>query len=277
MITLEKHGDVTRVIMTSAASRAAGYGVSAYLTRGVLIDCGFPGVGRDFAAFLDQWRPDGIILTHHHEDHAGNVELIARGGLPILAGADTLSLLRDAGWIDLYRRVIWGSPARLVSPVTTFHSAESGLRLVRAPGHSPDHHIVWDAEREILFSADLFLGVKVRVAFPSENSRLLAESVRAAAALRPGRMFDAHRGLVPNPVAALTAKANWMDETIGEIDRRIADGWSDRAIARAVLGRERITHYVSRGKLSGITFVRAVRATPPQAARVAPVSGGVRA
>lgn len=277
MIRLEKHGDVTRVMMTSATSRAAGYGVSAYLTRGVLIDCGFPGVGRDFAAFLDQRRPDGVILTHHHEDHAGNAELIARGGLPILAGADTLGLLRDPRRIDLYRRVVWGVPAKLVSPVVTYHSADTGLSLLRSPGHAADHHIVWDAEREVLFSADLFLSVKVRVAFPSENSRLLAESVRAAAALRPRRMFDAHRGLVPNPVDTLLAKANWMDETIGEIDRRIADGWSDRAIARVVLGRERMTHYVSRGKLSGITFVRAVREAPPAPARPTSVSGGVRA
>jgi hypothetical protein len=117
---------------------------------------------------------------------------------------------------------------------------------------------VWDAERETLFAGDLFLGVKVRVAHPGEDLRLLARSVRAAAALHPTRMFDAHRGLVPNPVDALLAKANWLDETIGTIERYHTCGWSDRAIARRVLGREDAAYYVSHGAMSKRNFVRAV-------------------
>jgi glyoxylase-like metal-dependent hydrolase (beta-lactamase superfamily II) len=261
MIELEKHAGVTRVMMSSAMSRAAGYQVSAYLTGGILIDCGFPGVGYDMARFLDDRRPLGVIITHHHEDHAGNVELIARGRLPILAGADTLSALRTARRISLYRRVVWGGPPQLVSPVTPLDASEKGLELIHLPGHSPDHNVVWDAERRILFSSDLFLGVKVRVAFPSEEPRLLARSVRKAALLGPRVMFDSHRGLVPDPANALAAKADWMEATIGTIERKISEGWEDRAIARAVLGHESLVHYVSAGKLSRINYVRSIRET----------------
>jgi hypothetical protein len=71
-------------------------------------------------------------------------------------------------------------------------------------------------------------------------------------------MFDAHRGLVPNPVDALLAKANWLDETIGTIEQYHARAWSDRAIARRVLGREDAAYYVSHGAMSKLNFVRAV-------------------
>lgn len=257
MLQLETHGDVTRLAMSTRVSRAAGYAVSAYAVRGILIDTGFPAVAREVAAWIDQARPAGVVLTHSHEDHAGNVELIARRGLPIAAGSATLSALRNAHKIGFYRRLLWGRVPPLVSPIEPFEP--DGLALVPTPGHASDHMIVWDAERETLFAGDLFLSVKVRAAHPGEDLRQLVRSVRTAAALRPKRMFDAHRGLVPDPVTSLEAKADWLEETIGVIEGRIARGWSDREIARAVLGREESAYYISRGQMSKINFVRAVR------------------
>jgi glyoxylase-like metal-dependent hydrolase (beta-lactamase superfamily II) len=139
--------------------------------------------------------------------------------------------------------------------------AEAGLALLAAPGHSPDHHVVWDAERETVFSGDLFLGVKVRVAHASEDARDLTRSLRVAAALRPRRLFDAHRGPIADPAGALLAKAAWIEETVGAIERRLAEGWSERAITREILGREPAEFYFSRGRLSKIGFVRGVRRT----------------
>jgi glyoxylase-like metal-dependent hydrolase (beta-lactamase superfamily II) len=130
---------------------------------------------------------------------------------------------------------------------------------VHTPRHSEDHHVEWDAERETVFAGDLFLGVKVRVAHPGEDPRQLVRSLRAVAALNPKRMFDAHRGPVPNPVDALLAKVDWLEAAIAAVEARIARGWRDRLIARDVLGREELAHYVSLGKMSRINFVRAVR------------------
>lgn len=257
MLELETHGDVTRLAMSTRISRAAGYSVSAYAVRGVLIDTGFPAVAREVAVWLDQARPAGVVLTHAHEDHAGNAELVAQRGVPIAAGAETLEAMREPEDIGFSRRVLWGRVPPVVSPVVSFEP--DGLVLIPTPGHASDHMVVWDAERETLFAGDLFLGVKVRAAHHWEDPRLLVKSVRAAATLQPKRMFDAHRGLVPDPVASLVAKGDWMEETIGAVDERIARGWSDRAIARDVLGREDSAYYVTRGAMSKINFVKAVR------------------
>jgi hypothetical protein len=73
-------------------------------------------------------------------------------------------------------------------------------------------------------------------------------------------MFDAHRGRVADPAGALTAKADWIEATVAAIDRRIAAGWGDAAIAREVLGPEDVVGYISLGDLSRRNFVRAVRA-----------------
>jgi glyoxylase-like metal-dependent hydrolase (beta-lactamase superfamily II) len=263
MIRIERHGDVTRFEMSSSWSRAIGYTASAYLVRGVLIDCGFPAARHHVQAMLADARPRGLMVTHYHEDHAGNVERVAQLGIPIAASPDTLQRLWSPAPIRLYRRVTWGTAPPLHSHVTAFESDD--LALIPAPGHSADHHVVWDAADGTLFGGDLYLGVKVRVAHPGEDPRVLAATLRRIAALGPTRLFDAHRGYVANPVPLLIAKADWIDETIAAIEARIAAGASNAAIVREQFGGESLPGYLSGGDYSRTNFVRAVRrsSTPP--------------
>ena len=252
--------DIELIRLRSWRSAAMGYSVFVFLARDQMIDTGFPGARDAVTRLLDERRPRGVIVTHQHEDHAGNVELVAHRGIPIAMARVTEDALRAGeASVGLYRRACWGTMPPLRTAIVPHEPA--GLELIPTPGHSPDHHVVWDAERETLYGGDLFLGVKVRVARPMEDPRALARSARRAAALRPRRFLDGHRGVVPNGADALRAKADWLEESIGVIDERIARGWSDRAITRAVLGREDLVYAVSRGDLSRLNFVRAVRAT----------------
>jgi glyoxylase-like metal-dependent hydrolase (beta-lactamase superfamily II) len=259
MLRLEAHDDVTRVILSSRASRLVGFGVSAYLVRGVLVDTGFPGAAAELLAWVQSLgaRLRGAVLTHKHEDHAGNVEALARRGVPLAMSDATRAAVRVPQRIGFYRRFTWRAMTPLVT--TPVPLALAPLELVPTPGHSSDHHAVWDPGTRTLFGGDLFLGVKVRIAHPGEDPRRLARSLRAAAALEPRRLFDAHRGPVPAPAAALRAKADWLDETLAAVDRLLDAGWSDAAIRQAVLGREELAGWFSRGDYSRLNFVRAAR------------------
>jgi glyoxylase-like metal-dependent hydrolase (beta-lactamase superfamily II) len=259
MIRIEKNDDVVRFEMSHRRSRLINYSVSAYLVRGVLVDCGFPALRSEVTRLLDAERLRGVMITHRHEDHAGNAELVASRGIPLAASAGTLASLRSPARIGFYRRFTWGSMEPLRSPVTPLFVSD--LQLLPAPGHSSDLHVVWDAETRTLFGSDLFLGVKVRVAHANEDPRRLVESLRMALRLGPARLFDGHRGLVTAPSDALPAKIAWMEETIGRIDRRLESGDDDEAIARAVLGRRPLIEVVSRGDYSRLNFVRALRRT----------------
>jgi glyoxylase-like metal-dependent hydrolase (beta-lactamase superfamily II) len=261
MLREERHGDVSRLVFESWQSRSMGYGVSAYAVRGALIDTAFRDVAADLGEWLDARRPDGVIVTHYHEDHAGNAELVARRGYPMWIARETLERLRQPVPILWYRRWCWGAQPPLASRVAPFVHAE--LDVIHTPGHSSDHHVVWDAERETMFGADLFLGVKVRVShpWPREDVRAQVAALRRVIALRPRRFFDAHRGLVADPVAKLAAKADWLEETVGAIDALIARGWNDAAIARRLLGREDWKTYLTRFDYSRRNFAGSVRAT----------------
>src|SRR5438105_3502270 len=114
----DRHGDVERLRMTSAGSVAIRLDVSAYVVRGVMVDTGFSRMAAAMAEAVASLGIRGAILTHWHEDHAGNVEMLARRGIPLLMRPDTEAIVRRPDPIQLYRRLVWGSPPPLVSAIT---------------------------------------------------------------------------------------------------------------------------------------------------------------
>ena len=256
-LAVERYADVTRITMSSFVGRRFGYDVSAYIVRGMMIDSGFPGARRALEQALGSFDVHGAVITHWHEDHAGNVGLLAERGIPVALEPETESTLRACPRIQLYRRLTWGQPPALTAPIIPFEP--EGLQFVPTPGHTTDHQAIWDPESRTLFSGDLWLGVRARVLHETEDPYLIIESLRRALALEPARMFDAHRGLVDRPADAISLKIDWLSETLGEIERRITEGWSDRAIVRDVLGGEEATGYFSRGDYARRNLVRAVR------------------
>jgi glyoxylase-like metal-dependent hydrolase (beta-lactamase superfamily II) len=247
---------IRRLRLRSWRSTAVGYEVSAYLIHDVLVDTGFAHARAPVLEAVRTLRPRGIVVTHWHEDHAGNTPALAATGLPMLMHAECEALLRSHPQIRLYRRVVWGRTPALSQAIEPFDP--SPLTVLPAAGHSPDHLVVWDAERRILVSGDLFLGVKVRIAHDHESPRKLVATLRQMAALAPRVLLDAHRGVVSNGAAQLRAKADWTEETIAAIERLAAEGVGVDEIVRRLFGGESLVGRLSGGEYSRAGFVRAV-------------------
>ena len=248
--------DVQRVSMSSWRGRAVSYGVSAYLMRGVLVDTGFCGVEHELLDAVRSSMPRGAIVTHWHEDHSGNVPALVRLGLPMRMHDHCEATLRARPEIRAYRRLVWGQTPPLAGNIVPFDPAP--LQIIATPGHTEDHIVVWDAERGIVASGDLFLGVKVRVAHEHESPSALLDSLRKVAELRPRLLLDAHRGPLPNATPLLLAKIAWLEETAGEILSLASAGAGEREITRRVLGAEPLVGRVSFGEYSKRSLVHAV-------------------
>ncbi len=248
--------DVLQMKLSSWQGRAVGYDVNVFLLGGVLIDTGFPGARADLLDALRTSWPRGAVVTHWHEDHAGNVPALAAMSLPLHMHAQCEATLRARPPIRAYRALVWGQTDPLTTPIIPFDPAP--LRVIHTPGHSDDHLIVWDAERGIVASGDAFLGVKVRVAHEHESPTALLGSLRAMVALEPRILLDGHRGAVKNPVELLRAKIAWLEETIGLIVSLAAQGVSEREIRRRVLGAEALIGVASAGEYSKLALVTAV-------------------
>jgi len=215
-------------------------------------------VRRELLEAIDRERVQAAVVTHWHEDHAGNAALLAARGLPLFVRPDTEATLRARPSIQLYRRVVWGYARRLATPVAKFPGEM--LQFLHTPGHSADHQVVWDPETGTLFSGDLWLGVRSSVLHASEDPYAIVESLRTVERLDPARMFDAHRGLVESPARAIRAKIDWMLETLHTVEDQVVAGRGDREIVRTVLGGEEMAAVVSRGDYARRNLVKAVRA-----------------
>jgi len=247
---------VRRLRLRSWQGTAVGYEVSAYLLEDVLVDTGFAHARAAMLGAVGVLSPKGVVVTHWHEDHAGNVPALAATGLPMLMHESCEAQLRSHPAIRLYRRIVWGQTPPLSQAIEPFDP--SPLVVLSAPGHSPDHMVVWDAERRILVSGDLFLGVKVRIAHDHESPRRLVATLRQMAALEPRLLLDAHRGVVSDGAAQLRAKADWTEETIASVERLAAEGAGVGAIVRRLFEGESLVGRLSGGEYSRAGFVRAV-------------------
>jgi glyoxylase-like metal-dependent hydrolase (beta-lactamase superfamily II) len=256
-LSIERYGDVTRIRMASLGSAALHLDVSAYVIRGIVIDSGFHHARSRFLGAIDAMGIHGCVVTHWHEDHAGNATQLARRGIPVLLRSDTEEIVRSGPNIAMYRRVTWGRPPALDVPLASLDLA--GLECIDTPGHSRDHQVVWDPTTGTLFSGDLWLGIRARNVHSSENPREIIESLRRAAALQPVRMFDAHRGLVEPAVDAIERRIEWLSETLSTIEKHIAEGWDDAVIVKHVFGGETIAGILTRGDYATRNFVRSVR------------------
>jgi glyoxylase-like metal-dependent hydrolase (beta-lactamase superfamily II) len=105
VVDVRQHDGVSEWRFSTRISRAAGFTASAYLTEdGVLMDSGIPGAAVEFRDTLVSADVRGAMLTHHHEDHAGNVEVLAERAVPLWIADTTLPFLRAVAPIRAYRR-----------------------------------------------------------------------------------------------------------------------------------------------------------------------------
>jgi len=234
---------LTAIYLETPTSRAFGMGAWVYLVDGVLVDSGFPHARRALLRALAGRRVERLVNTHVHEDHVGNDAAVATTfGATVLSSKSTLHLLADPAGLHLrfYERLIWGrpDPCATASPLgETVETARGRLEVVPTPGHSPDHVAFFEPERRVLFSGDLFLTTRERAARPFHNVADHVASLRRVLALRPRRLFCAHRGAVDDAVPALEAKLRVVEAALERVRRLHQAGLSIRAIGVSAFGR----------------------------------------
>lgn len=260
MLKIRQHGPVTELRLTTTVFRRPIYSVSAFYFDGTLIDTGPPRTGREIAAWAREQEIEQIVNTHHHEDHVGGNAYLAQ--LPALAPAGAVPIIREAPRIPFYRRTTFGQPQPApVDPLgETVSTRHHTLQVIRTPGHSPDHVVLWLPERGWLFSADLYLMTRAKYVRRMDDVGQWVASLKKMLAYDFDTMFCAHAGHVPDAKAALRHKLAYWAE-IQKQARDLAErGYTVRNIRERLLGNEGYLTYWSRGHFSKVNLIEALLA-----------------
>ncbi len=248
--------------------RIGRYGAKVYTTcllyrvGTTVIDTGPPNQWHAVRRFLQERPIEQVIVTHHHEDHAGNLGPIVREfGCAALAPAASLNALAEGFHLQYIRRVVWGRPRERVraSPVSQSISLPPTGRLVpiATPGHSPDLTCYLEPERGWLFAGDLFIAPKLLYLRRDEDLGVMLESLRAIQRYDFDTVFCSHRGVVVSGKAALKKKLNNLEALCEQAASLRSAGLSVREITRRLLGKESLVSVISAGDFAKRNLIEA--------------------
>jgi glyoxylase-like metal-dependent hydrolase (beta-lactamase superfamily II) len=240
-----------------------GLGLNAkavcYRIGRTLVDTGPPNQWRAVRRFATEQAEahgiDRVLLTHHHEDHAGNAarlqELL---DVPVYAPEAALDRLRDGVSVDTYRWIVWGRPRPVeAEPVPDTLSLVDGttLRTLPAPGHTDDMVCYLAEEHGLLFAADLYVTRRPQYLRAEEHAPRLIESIHDVLEHDFHTLLGGHRGVVEDGRRALAEKVKYLEALCGVVQRRYRyDKLAVPEITDEILGREGMLYWVSGGDFS---------------------------
>ena len=135
--------------------------------------------------------PKAIVLTHHHVDHVGGVEVLSRElGLPVWAHAETASRIDTP--VD--RLLAEGDTIDLAGPVP------ERWRVLHTPGHAPGHVCLYDEEEGAVVVGDMVASVGTILIAPGDGDmRVYLEQLERLAALDARVALPAHGEPIDTP------------------------------------------------------------------------------
>jgi glyoxylase-like metal-dependent hydrolase (beta-lactamase superfamily II) len=177
-----------------------GAGNWTYLLTGrrpTLIDAGV-GTSTHLSALavaLDGRPLEQVIVTHAHSDHASGITAI-RATWPSV-------ICLKFPWPELDGR--YEVPWQSVADGNALTAGDGTLEVLHTPGHAPDHVVLWDAARAIVFGGDLLVQDGSVVVPGSRGGDLKAylASLARVEALSPKIVLPAHGPAIDTPVALI--------------------------------------------------------------------------
>ncbi len=266
-----EHSEISGVQMVNGtvAVKGIALNVHSFSVDGVLIDTGSRTLASEFQPFLLKQDVDQVVLTHHHEDHTGNVAYLQHSrSLPVLMHPLKIAYCERKADYPLYRRLYWGkrAPFKAQPLLNQFDSRNASWKVIETPGHAADHVAMINTETGQLFSGDLYVNERVKVILRDENMPQLIQSIQRVLSHDFEEMYCCHAGYVKDGRSALVRKLNNMLELQGKILRLYQEGQSEKQIHQLLYPKTYPIRWYSFGEWDSTHIIRSfIHDTVPEA------------
>ncbi len=277
-MTRARHGPFERISLAVPTGGRTSQ-LSVVRVGDLLVDAGSARVAGALVEALRDAPPRRVLLTHHHEDHAGGAMALRRafGGIPVHAPAPHVGYLAREQALAPYRIAAWGAPEPIpdaigFEPGAVFEAGRVALEAWSTPGHTPGH-AAFVARIEGVRHAvtgDLYVGGRPLPGWYESAADDLLRSWRALADA-PTVLIPTHGRVREDGERALADVADWLERTAQEVlDASARLGTRDPgAVAAAAFGPEPPFSRITAGEFSCAAFARSVlepvRALPASA------------
>jgi glyoxylase-like metal-dependent hydrolase (beta-lactamase superfamily II) len=234
--------------------------VFLYMVDGVLVDTGQPHMRREVLDIMASWRPDRVVLTHHHEDHSGNARAIGnRLGTEVLGHPLAAQKMVGPQHILPYQHLVWGKadPVLVRSIEGEIPTRSGRLMSLHTPGHSKDHVVYLDPENGWLFSGDLYIGERIKYFRVDEKMSDQIDSLEKILMLDFDVLFCGHHPVGRDGKKRIHNKLSFLQEFQGTVRRLRQEGLPISEIIRRLdRHQDRLVKWVTLGNVCFGNMVR---------------------
>ncbi|HAA10319.1 MAG TPA: hypothetical protein DCE41_00965 [Cytophagales bacterium] len=216
--------------------------VNVYFVDGLLIDTGPRRMKKDVLDAVGQLPVEKVMVTHHHEDHTGNLNTLqAYYEKPVLASRKCMELMQDPPRLSLIQKALFldRPPAQGLTDVGEVLETENyRFQVVPIPGHASDMIALHEPDQGWLFSADLYVLNRPRYMLPYEYVGEQIRSMERALALDWDVLLCAHNPKLKDGKKHLRKKLDLLQELTENVVAGYEKGYSIRAIMRNIPVKE---------------------------------------
>lgn len=215
--------------------------VHSFAVDGILIDTGAVSLEKEFHPFFKQQDIDQVVITHFHEDHTGCAAFLQKElNLPIYMNDIKQEYCTKKADYPLYRKFFWGkrTPFHAQAIGKTFSSRTATWDVIETPGHAIDHLAFLNRETGQLFTGDLYVQEKTKVALREENIPTIINSLKKVLTYNFEDVFCCHAGLLKDGRAALQRKLNYLLDLQEKIIKLYEEGNSPSQISNSLFPKK---------------------------------------
>lgn len=236
--------------------------VNLFMVDGLLIDTGPPKMRKEVMKELRNKTINQIFVTHHHEDHTGNVaQLTEHFGCPAYSSPLCAEMMKAPPKISFAQYMIWGNrpPYHGLKGVQNIATDRYEFQLIKIPGHAADMVALYEPNKKWLFSADLYVHHYIAYFLIGESIGQQISSIEKVLQLDFDTVFCCHIPPFTDGHEKLTKKLNFLKDFNEQVREQANKGFSAQKIMKVLEMKERWDiRLLSHGMLSKLNMVKSV-------------------
>ena len=237
--------------------------VNVFWVDGLLIDTGQRRMRTSVLKTLKGLEVNQIFVTHHHEDHTGNLnQLVGYFKCPVWGSKRCAELMEKPPPISLPQWVFWG-PNTSFKPIkfgTDYLETEQyRFEWIPISGHAEDMVALYEPNQGWLFSGDLFVYHYISYFLKEESMWTQIQSIKKVLTLDVEWFFCSHHSEFKLKKEELIRKLQYFETFFSRVALLSQRGYPAGKILEQMELRERWPiRIISNGRLSTINMVRSV-------------------